>query len=74
MTQIYNQCGVDSFKGILSAMIHYVSDASLYIIPFYCSYYGIKKYDKILCLGLFINILYHRKQIFSILIATKAPR
>ena len=57
MTQIYNQCGVDSFKGILSAMIHYVSDASLYIIPFYCSYYGIKKYDKILCLGLFINIL-----------------
>lgn len=57
MSEVYIQYGIDSFKGLLSTMIHYVSDASLYIIPFYCSYYNIKKYDRILFLGIIINVI-----------------
>ena len=56
MTEIYNNSGVDSFKGLLSSMIHYISDASLYIIPFYCELINFKKYNKILVLGFIINI------------------
>lgn len=53
----YETYGVDSFISLVSTGIHYISDASFYIIPFYCSLYNIKKYEKILILGLFINII-----------------
>ncbi|MBQ6817892.1 MAG: hypothetical protein IJO27_05610 [Bacilli bacterium] len=71
MTQIYSQYGVDSLKSIISSMIHYVSDASLYIIPFYCSYYNIKKYDKILCFGLIINIFSYLVSIVIVILFYK---
>lgn len=52
----YEKYGVDSLIGLLSTGIHYVSDASLYIIPFYCSLIDFKKYDKLLILGVIVNI------------------
>lgn len=57
MTNIYNLYGVDSFIAIVSTMIHYVSDASIYLIPFYCGIYNIKKYDRILFYGIVVNII-----------------
>lgn len=65
MLEIYNQYGVDDFKSLISTMIHYVTDASLYIIPFYCGYINFKKYDKVLILGYIINIFSY---LFAILI------
>ena len=71
MLEIYNEYGVDDFKSLLSTMIHYVSDASLYIIPFYCSYYKITKYDKIVFLGFIINIISYLSAIIIIIIFYK---
>lgn len=56
MMQCYESYGVDSLIGLLSTGIHYVSDASLYIIPFYCSLIDFKKYDKLLILGIIVNV------------------
>lgn len=57
LMKCYETYGIDSFISLISTGIHYVSDASFYIIPFYCSLYSIKKYEKILLLGLIINII-----------------
>lgn len=52
----YNNYGSDSLISIISTMVHYASDASLYIIPFYFNIFGIKENNRILLLGLFTNI------------------
>lgn len=57
MLEIYKNFGVDSFISLLSTGLHYVSDASLYIIPFYTSLYNIKKTDKLILLGFILNII-----------------
>lgn len=57
MLEIYQTSGVDSFSGILSTCIHTVSDASIFIIVFYCAAAGIKKYTKALWIGVLVNIL-----------------
>ena len=56
MLECYTTYGQDSFISLLSTMIHYVSDASIYIISFYLGIYNIKGFEKILKYGLFINI------------------
>lgn len=52
----YNNYGCDSFIAILSTMIHYVSDASLYIIPFYLSMFKINDNNKLLFIGVLTNL------------------
>jgi spore maturation protein SpmB len=56
MLEIYEVYGVDSFSGILSTFIHTVSDASIYIIVFYFGAVGIKRYSKVLWIGILINL------------------
>lgn len=71
MNEIYNNEGVDSFMGILSTMIHYISDSSIYIIPFYCSYFKIKKYERILLFGIIINVISYLIAIIIVIIFYK---
>lgn len=52
----YNNYGVDSNISILSTLIHYISDSTLYIVPFYLGLFNIKKYNKIIALGLIVNL------------------
>lgn len=56
MLKCYELYGSDGFISLLSTGIHYISDASIYIIPFYLSTINIKKFDKLLLLGLFVNL------------------
>lgn len=56
MLECYSIYGTDNVLSLISTMIHYVSDASIYIITFYLSMYKIKGMDHILKYGLLINI------------------
>lgn len=57
MLDIYSTYGPDSFEGLLSTFIHTISDSSIYMIVFYFSAIGIKKYKGVITFGLIINIL-----------------
>ncbi|NLH54667.1 MAG: hypothetical protein GX482_04065 [Acholeplasmataceae bacterium] len=70
MLEIYGSAGVDSFSGILSAFIHGISDASVFIIVFYCGAAGIKKYSRTLLGGIFLNIIgFFLANIFALLLS-----
>lgn len=56
MIDSYNLYGVDSKISIFSTLINYVSDSTLYIIPFYCGLYKIINYNKVIVLGLIVNM------------------
>ena len=55
MLNNYSLYGVDNKISIYSTLINYVSDSTLYIVPFYCSLIGIKNFNKIILLGLIVN-------------------
>lgn len=56
LVENYSKYGVDSFISIMSSMIHYVSDATLYLVPFYCGIYKINKQTRIIIYGIVINL------------------
>lgn len=56
MLECYTLYGENSFISILSTMIHYVSDASIYIITFYLGLYKINDLYNIIKYGVVINI------------------
>ena len=49
-------------------MIHYTSDASLYIIPFYLGMFSIKENNKLIILGVIVNIFSYIISIIIVLI------
>jgi len=55
MLDTYNSSGIDSKISIIATLINYVSDSTLYIVPFYCGVINIKRYNKIIFLGLIVN-------------------
>lgn len=57
MLEIYSNNGPDSFSGVLSAFIHSLSDASIYIIGFFFTAAGIRKYPHAFWIGFLTNIL-----------------
>jgi|GEM_PF-944318 len=57
MLEVYRNEGPDSFSSLLSTFIHGISDASVFIIVFYCGAAGIKKYNKALLYGLLLNLI-----------------
>lgn len=57
MIDNYVNYGVDSKISIFSTGINYACEGALFIIPFYYSYLNIEKYNKILILGIIINII-----------------
>ena len=57
MIEIFENYGVDSFTGVLTTFIHTIADSTIYITVFYFASIGIKKYSKVLWIGLFINLL-----------------
>lgn len=57
MINIFNKYGANSFLGKLSTLIQVASDTTVYIVIIYFSSIGIKKIEKLLFLGLLINIL-----------------
>ena len=68
LIDIYEKEGVDSLNAILSTMIHYTSDASLYIIPFYLGMFSIKENNKLIILGVIVNIFSYIISIIIVLI------
>lgn len=64
MLDSYNMYGVDSKISIFSTLINYVSDSTLYIIPFYCGLYKITNYNKVIILGLIVNLFSYLIVIF----------
>ena len=56
MLECYSLYGSDHIISIISTLIHYVSDASIYIITFYFGMYKINELDYVLKYGLIINI------------------
>lgn len=57
MLEVYQTIGVDSFSGVLSTFIHTVSDASIYIVGFFFTAVGIKKYPHALWIGVLVNVI-----------------
>lgn len=57
MLELYGKYGADDLKSIISTMIHYISDASFYIIPFYFGMNKIKNNDRLILLGFLINMI-----------------
>ena len=57
MVEVYEKYGPDSFTGMLTTFIHTITDSTIYITVFYLSAVGIKKYGKVIWIGLLINIL-----------------
>jgi len=57
MSDIYGRYGPDSYDGILSTLMHTISDSTVYIVYFYFSTIGIKKYGRTLFIGIMINIV-----------------
>ncbi len=55
MLDNYLLYGVDSELSFLSTLINYVSDSTLYIVPFYCGIIKVSGYNKIIFLGLIVN-------------------
>jgi spore maturation protein B len=57
MIEVYEKYGPDSFTGLLTTFIHTVTDSTIYITVFYFSAVGIKKYGKVIGIGLVINLI-----------------
>ncbi|MDD4076913.1 MAG: hypothetical protein PHT03_02930 [Bacilli bacterium] len=57
MIEVYEKYGPDSFTGILTTFIHTVTDSTIYITVFYFAAVGIKKYGKVISIGLIINLI-----------------
>ena len=68
MLDSYNLYGVDSKVSIFSTLINYISDSTLYIIPFYCGLYKITNYNKVIILGLIVNLFSYFVVIFVTLL------
>ena len=56
MINNYHYFGVDNKISLLSTLINYISDSTLYIVPFYLGVNGIKNNNKIILLGLLVNL------------------
>jgi len=57
MVEVYERYGPDSFTGIFTTFIHSVTDSTIYITVFYFAAVGIKKYGKVISIGLLINLI-----------------
>ena len=53
---IINKHGVDSLYSLLSTIVHYASDSSIYLLTIYTSYLGIKLNKNVYYLGYLLNI------------------
>lgn len=68
MLECISKYGSDHLITIISTMIHYVSDASIYIITFYFGMYKIKNMDYLLKYGLMINLFSYLVSIILVII------
>jgi len=57
MMNIYETYGPDSFAGLFATFIHTITDSTIYIVSFYFTVVGIKRYSKVISIGLIINII-----------------
>lgn len=56
MINNYHTFGANDKFSLLSTLINYISDSTLYIVPFYLGINNIKNCNKIIMLGLLVNL------------------